>query len=202
MSIQLGSPVKDTFTGMRGFVTARIECLDGRRMFEVQPVAKPDGSLPPASWVQEKHCAAVKSAKAASQTLVEAVDAAIDAVDETPADEPEETEVDDFTTPAKGAKAAKANSFEDDDAPAEEAEEKPAKAAKPPKAKKLTSDDVNDACKARVKRLIEEGKGNVTGKIARDNVLALLKKNFKTTSVTDIDEQEDMARAVKLLGGK
>ncbi len=91
----------------------------------------------------------------------------------------------------KGAAKKTAAAFEKDDTPAEaEAEEEsddftatPAKAAKtkPARVKKITLDDVNDACKARAK---------AGGKKGRAEVLAILKKNFKTESVSDLDEDQ------------
>lgn len=102
--------------------------------------------------------------------------------------------------PSKTKKAAAA--FEDDEEPAAEeteaeetasddddgfmAEEAPKKAAK---AKKLTIDDVNDACKARA------------GRSNRAEVLGLLKKHFKTESVTKIDPK-DYEKAIKIMNGK
>lgn len=57
----------------------------------------------------------------------------------------------------------------------------PAKAAKAAKPKKLTVDDVNDACMARAKK---------GGKKGREEVLAILKKKFKTHSVSDLSEDQ------------
>lgn len=67
-----------------------------------------------------------------------------------PSDEPEEDE--DFTTP-------------------------PPKKAK---VKALTSEDVNEACKARAAR--------TGGKSGREEVLTILKKKFKTQSISDLKE--------------
>lgn len=103
----------------------------------------------------------------------------------TDADEAQETDDEDFGKKPAGKKAAA--KFDDDQA--DEDFTTPAK--KTAKAKKLTIDDVNDACKARAK---EEG----GGKAGRDAVLKLLKKNFKTQSVSDIEET-DYARAVEVM---
>ncbi len=107
----------------------------------------------------------------------------------------DEEEDEDFgSKKTKGKKAA--SSFDDDEESEEEEEEeeeeededeeeeedeKPAK-----KAKKLTIDDVNDACKARAKG---------AGKKGRDEVLSILKKKFKVASVTEL-KPEQYAKAI------
>jgi hypothetical protein len=110
-------------------------------------------------------------------------------------DAPAETEGDDddfspaVSKAVKSAAKTTAASFDDDDAPAEtetdddDADFKapPAKAAKAAKPKKLTVDDVNDACMARAK---------AGGKKGREEVLAILKKKFKTQSVSDLSEDQ------------
>lgn len=96
-------------------------------------------------------------------------------------DEETETEVeaaadsddDEDFTPVKKTKAKAAKSFDDDEDDAEEEEVKPAK-----KAKKITLDDVNDACKARA----------AGGR--RKEVLAILKKKFKTESVSTLEPEQ------------
>lgn len=115
-------------------------------------------------------------------------------------------EDDDFTpAPKKKAAAKKASAgFDQDDedvepAPkyAEETEVEededftapPKKAAKA-KAKKITLDDVNDACKARA--------AATGGKKGREEVLGILKKKFKTTSVSEL-EPEQYAAAIKAM---
>ena len=119
------------------------------------------------------------------------------------ADPVEETEESDFAPAPK--KKAKAPSFEDQ---ADEAPPKAKKAAAPvedetdendfmtppkkaTKAKKLTVDDVNDACKA--KALAEGG-----GKVGRSKVLAILKKNFQTESVSELTPDQ-YAEAIEAL---
>lgn len=102
--------------------------------------------------------------------------------------EPEEEE-DDFAKKPGGKKGAKGFDEDEDDAPAkksaskkaadfgseEEAEEP---APKKGKAKKLTVDDVNDACKAHA------------GRHNRAETLALLKKKFKVSSVTELEPED------------
>lgn len=127
-------------------------------------------------------------------------------------EESEETEEEDFTSAPKKAgrpkgpkNKAKASFDEDDDteeetetATEEEAEEESEEEEADPidmaemkkgKAKKITVDMVNDACKK-----LAASKG----KAGRAHVLALLKKHFKTESVSEIDEA-DYAKALKVL---
>lgn len=113
-----------------------------------------------------------------------------------------ESEDDDFAAkPAKKGKKGKkaAAAFEDDDsddAPAVEQESEdddadftaPVKKTKP--AKKLTVDDVNDACKAKA--------SSIGGKPGRAKVLEILKKNFKTESVSEL-KPEQYAKCVQLM---
>lgn len=117
------------------------------------------------------------------------------------ADEEVETSEDDEDfAPKKAAKGKKAAAAFDDEeeTEAEEAasdddegfmEAAPAKKAAP-KAKKLTVDDINDACKARA--------AATGGKEGRAEVLALLKKHFKTTSVSEV-KPEDYAKLIKVM---
>jgi hypothetical protein len=120
-------------------------------------------------------------------------------VDETP----EADEDEDFAPKKKTAgKKAAAAAFDDDadedtsGAIADDEEEDegfmeaPAKKAPAKKAKKLTVDDVNDACKERAAR--------TGGKEGRAEVLALLKKNFKTASVSEV-KPEDYEKLVKIM---
>ncbi len=135
---------------------------------------------------------------------------AVDTSATTEAEETEteaETEAEETETSFDGAEEeaeeteAEETESESFDAPAEEEEEeeapkKSAKATKAPKAKKVTTDDVNDAAKAAVTRII--GKRGVTGKDARGVVLACLKKNFKTETISKLDD-EQLAKAVTVL---
>lgn len=108
-----------------------------------------------------------------------------------------EEDDEDFKPKKSAGKKAAAAAFEDDDEPVEEPEAEededfttpaPKKAAA--KTKKLTIDDANDACKTRAAR--------TGGKEGRAEVLAILKKNFKTQSVTDV-KPEDYEKLVKLM---
>lgn len=83
---------------------------------------------------------------------------------------------DDDFTPTKSKATVKAKSFDDDDTG--EDEEPVIKK----KAKKITVDDVNDACKARA---AETG-----GKEGRQEVLTILKKKFKVASVNDLEPEQ------------
>jgi hypothetical protein len=98
------------------------------------------------------------------------------------ADEDEDDDFADAPPPrkAKGLKA-KSDSFDDEEAGVEAAsddEDEDFTEPSPKKAKKLTSDDVNDACKKRAAR--------TGGKEGRAEVLTILKKKFKTQSVTEL----------------
>lgn len=121
--------------------------------------------------IEPKAASAVKNTKAAAATAPIADD-----------------DDEDFAPKAEGKKSKAAASFDDE---AEEAETDdddadfttPApKAEKKTKAKKLTIDDVNDACKARAAK--------TGGKAGRQEVLALLKKKFKTESVSDLKVEQ------------
>ena len=115
--------------------------------------------------------------------------ASIDDEDDAPTETVDDDE--DFAPPKKAAKGKKAApAFDDDEettaAAVEAAEDDdedftapPKKAAKP---KKITIDQVNDACKARA---METG-----GKEGRAEVLAILKKKFKTTSVAELKPEQ------------
>lgn len=100
-------------------------------------------------------------------------------------DKEKDDEDDDFAPPAKKAamvKAVKQFDDEDDDGEAgdgdtsDDEDDFTGKSSK--KAKKLTLEDVNDACK---KRAAEIG-----GKEGRTQVLTILKKKFKTQSVSEL----------------
>lgn len=124
------------------------------------------------------------------------------------ADETETSDDDDEDFAAKPVKTAKKKAaFDDDDDEAEkesededdanaddeseagaddEGEEEPPvpptkTKAKPAKTKKLSVDDVNDACKARAR---------AGGKNGRLEVLAILKKKFKTESVSELEPEQ------------
>lgn len=85
----------------------------------------------------------------------------------------------DFASKAKTKKTAtvKAKSFEDDE---ETEDEEPAPRKR---AKKLTVDDVNDACK----EYAREMGGGKDGKL---EVLKILKKKFKTDTVTELEPDQ------------
>lgn len=89
---------------------------------------------------------------------------------------------DDFDNAAKPEVETAATDDDDDD----DFGTTPVKAAPKAKAKKVTIDDVNNACKARAKG----------GR--REEVLKLLKKNFKTESIAQIPEKS-WARAIELM---
>lgn len=120
------------------------------------------------------------------------------------ADEETETEVetdDDFTPTPKTKKAAtkkavKQASFDEDEETedveeTEDDETEEIAPAKKAKAKKITVDDINDACKAYAKE-------NGGGKDGRTAVLKILKKNFKTESISALDPA-DYPKVMKLL---
>ncbi len=114
----------------------------------------------------------------------------------------ESNEDDDFAPKKNAGKKAAASAFEEDEDESEEAKasdeagdddegfmDAPPKKA-PAKAKKLTVDDINDACKARA--------AATGGKEGRTEVLALLKKHFKTSSVSEI-KPDDYAKLIKVM---
>lgn len=84
------------------------------------------------------------------------------------------------------------SSFDDDSFEEEEVKEAPKK-GKGKAAPKVTIDQVNDACKERVKK--------IGGPDARKKVLALLKKNFGVTSVSEL-EPSQYADVVASMKGK
>lgn len=97
-------------------------------------------------------------------------------------DEIEETEDEEDFAPKKTTKTAtkRASSFDEDEATDEDTEDvAPVKTKK--KTKKLTIDDVNDACKTRAK---------AGGKTGRADVLKILKKGWKTESVSDLEPED------------
>lgn len=115
---------------------------------------------------------------------------------ESEAAEETEEEEEDFAPKKKSAKKAKAAAFEEEEESeeAEETEEEedftaPAKKTKGLKAKKITLDEVNDACKAKA---LSFGNGGVA------KVRALLKKTFKSESVTAL-KPEQYAECVALM---
>lgn len=95
-------------------------------------------------------------------------------VEEEEAEEVEVDEDEDFA-PKKSKKKAAAKVFEEDDEEEVEEEAPPKKKAK---AKKVTVDDVNDACKARA----------ASG--SRAEVLGILKKKFKVASVSELEPEQ------------
>lgn len=122
----------------------------------------------------------------------------VKAESEEDADEAEENldnEEDDFAAkPAKNSKKKSADfdddedEIEDDDEDAEEksddedeSEVEEAPAAKKGRAKKVTVDDVNEACKMRAR---------AGGKEGRAQVLGILKKKFKTESVSELEPDQ------------
>lgn len=66
----------------------------------------------------------------------------------------------------------------------------PEPAPKTKKAPKVTADDVNDACRLKAQ--------SVGGKAGREQVLTILKKQFKTTSVSEL-KPEQYAAVVKAM---
>jgi hypothetical protein len=128
---------------------------------------------------------------AVKRLKVTGLDASIDdeAVSDDSDDKDPEDDDEDFAP--KKAKGKKAKAFDeeseedaeetpeatDDESFEEEEEVKPKKKAK---AKKITVDDVNDACKKRA-----SVKGGAAG---RTEVLTILKKKFKTSSISDLSE--------------
>jgi len=101
----------------------------------------------------------------------------------------DEVEDDDFgVKPTKNAKKSQASVFEDeeDDSGVEELNFKetakaPKAAPKKAKAKKVTLDDVNDACMARAM---------AGGKNGFKEVKGILKKKFKTESISELEESQ------------
>lgn len=100
-----------------------------------------------------------------------------DAEETTETDEEEELIAPVNKTATKKAAA----SFDDEEVHSDDDEEE-APVAKKTKAKKVTLDDVNDACKARA--------ASVGGKEGRSEVLTILKKKFKTTSVSELKPEQ------------
>lgn len=94
----------------------------------------------------------------------------------------DEDEEEETAAPVKATKGKKAAASFDDEV---EEDEAPVAPSKKTKEKKLTFDDVNDACKARVLREIQTR--GCTGKDARSAVLKLLTKKFKVTSVSELE---------------
>lgn len=114
-----------------------------------------------------------------------------DEVEENETDEIEVEEDDDFAAkPAKVKPVKKVDFDEEEETETEEVEvdeteddvEEVMPPAKKTKAKKVTVDDVNDACKARA--------ASVGGKEGRAEVLAILKKKFKTESVSALKPEQ------------
>lgn len=109
------------------------------------------------------------------------------------AEEIDEDQDEDFTPKTKAAKKAVKDFDEDEDleaASSDETEDDFTDKKTTKKAKKLTVDDVNDACKARA--------AQTGGKEGRNEVLAILKKKFKTTSVSEL-KPEQYAAAISAM---
>lgn len=83
---------------------------------------------------------------------------------------------DDFNENKKEKKAK--SDFEDEEDAGDFTSDDEEETEKPKKAKKLTVDDVNEACKKRAAR--------TGGKEGRSEVLTILKKKFKTQSVSEL----------------
>lgn len=96
--------------------------------------------------------------------------------------EEQETEDEEFAAPKKKAatKKAAAKSFDEDEESEDEEQEAPV--TKNKKTKAVTHDDVNDACKARA--------ADTGGKEGRTEVLTILKKKFKVTSVSELKPEQ------------
>jgi hypothetical protein len=100
-------------------------------------------------------------------------------------------EDDEDFTPVKKTSGKKAKSFEDEEeadlgsSPETDSDDEDEEFEKPTKkrAKKITLDDVNDACK---ERAADEG----GGKEGRSVVLKILKKKFKVDSVSELEETQ------------
>lgn len=108
----------------------------------------------------------------------------------------DDSEDEEEEAPVKKKKTAA--KFEEDDEDGEDTDDEEEVSAKPAKKKapKLTADDVQDACKAHVKYLVAKKKK--TGQEARAAVVGILKKHFKTTSVSSL-KPEQFAPAIKIL---
>lgn len=110
--------------------------------------------------------------------------------DETEETETDETEQDDAEESEESDEDTEQDDAEESDE--DEADEKPAKKT----SGKVTAEQLNDACKARLQKLIKVKK--LTSKKAFAAVKALLQKHFDTESVAQI-EKADRAKALKLL---
>lgn len=98
----------------------------------------------------------------------------------------------------RGRPKKEAASFDDEnETDDEETDEISTASLKKGKPKKITLDDLNDAAKERVKSLIENGS---TSKEARNKVVLLLQRKFKTDTLTEI-EPADYAKAIEVLKG-
>lgn len=106
-----------------------------------------------------------------------------------------EDEDTDFAATKKTAKKTKAAFDEDEDTEVESVgsvdEDEDFTEPTVKKAKKLTVDDVNDACKKRASK--------TGGKEGRSEVLGILKKKFKTTSVSEL-KPEQYAAVIAAMG--
>lgn len=93
------------------------------------------------------------------------------------------------SAPAKGKKKVDPEDEEMGEAPDEDDEDFPAPKKKPAKKKAVSVDDVHDACKAKAASL---------GKAGRDAVLAILKKQFRVKSVSELEE-DDYAAVIEAM---
>lgn len=103
-------------------------------------------------------------------------------------------EDDDFAPKTKSKKTAAA-SFEEDDSDDVEPEVETKKTTKAKKAPKLTTDDLNDACKARVARLTKKGQSTTE---ALDAIRKVMKKRFGVKSVAQV-KPEDFAKFIEVM---
>lgn len=106
-------------------------------------------------------------------------------------DEEDEVEEEDTEEDVDDSDEAEEEAEEDDDEDSEDeedVEEAPKKTAK--KAKKLTNSDVNDACKKLA--------SSIGGKEGRKKVLSILKKKFKTESVSEL-KPTDYAKCIEAM---
>lgn len=106
--------------------------------------------------------------------------------------EEEETELEASEESEETEESEESDEESEEETEESEEEEKPAKKA----TGKITTEQLNDACKARLQKLIKVKK--MTSKKAFAEVKALLQKHFDTDSVAQI-EKEDRAKALKLL---
>lgn len=171
--LKIGDIAECSITGYRGKIVSKIDYLFSASQFCVQAEANADNKVPEPIW------GAIDSF---TPVGVKALNLPVNKVKET--DEADVEEEEDFA-PKKKSKAKVEASFDSDDAEEEEASK-----AKKTKVKKITIDDVNDAAKAYA--------ASIGGKPGREAVLKILKKNFKTESISSL-EPEQFQLAIDLL---